>query len=190
MLILAHTGITLGAAAVIASTAKNRRLIPKSWLSPFSALSGYLDIRLLLVGSVLPDIIDKPVGLYFFRESLGSGRIYAHTLLFLVLITIAGILLYRLRHQVWMLTLAVGTLMHLILDQMWSAPNTLFWPLLGFEFDKTDVTGWLSGILDKLQTNPEVYIPEIIGFMILLLFGLMLIFRKQMPEFIKNGRIQ
>jgi inner membrane protein len=76
MLILAHTGITLGAAAVIASTAKDRRLIPKSWLSPFRALSGYLDIRLLLVGSVLPDIIDKPVGLYFFRESLGSGRIY------------------------------------------------------------------------------------------------------------------
>jgi inner membrane protein len=89
-----------------------------------------------------------------------------------------------------MLTLAVGTLMHLILDQMWSAPNTLFWPLLGLEFDKTDVTGWLSGILDKLQTNPEVYIPELIGFMILLLFGFVLVFRSQVLDFIKWGRVQ
>lgn len=188
MLIFAHTGITLGASAIIACGVKNRRLPlcnPTSW---FIALSGYLDIRLLLIGSMLPDILDKPLGLLFLRDTLSSGRIYAHTLLFFVLITIAGLLLYRLRHSTWMLVLAAGTLAHLILDQMWTTPKTLFWPFLGMEFDRIVVAEWMKNILETLRTHPEVYIPEAIGFIILVWFGLSLIFKKQVFNFIRYGR--
>jgi len=38
-----------------------------------------LDYRLVLVGSMLPDIIDKPLGGLVFREALESGRTYCHT---------------------------------------------------------------------------------------------------------------
>ncbi len=39
----------------------------------------------MLIGSMLPDIIDKPLGGLICKETLGNGRTYAHTLLFLLL---------------------------------------------------------------------------------------------------------
>ena len=190
MLIFAHTGITLGAAAIVAGAVKNHSIPLRNQTSWFVTLSGYLDIRLLLIGSLLPDIIDKPLGLLFLRDSLSSGRIYAHTLLFFFLIAAAGLLLYKLRHRTWMLVLAAGTFTHLVLDEMWTTPKTLFWPLLGLEFDRIKAAAWLSNILEVLRTYPEVYIPEILGFTILTWFGLLLIFRKQVQDFLKQGKLR
>jgi inner membrane protein len=189
MLIFAHTGITLGAAAIAAEVIHNGKLIPESKTSWFTSLSSYLDIRVLLIGSILPDLIDKPIGLYFFRESIGNGRTYAHTLLFLVLITVAGLLVYRFQHRNWMLVLAAGTLTHLILDATWQNPKTLFWPVMGTEFERIQVSGWFNGILDGL-TSPMTYVPEFVGFAIILWFSLMLVFKKQTTDFIRCGRVQ
>ena len=187
MLIFAHTGITLGASAIIACTVKERRLPLYNRKSWFNALSGYLDIRLLLIGSILPDILDKPLGLLFLRDTLSSGRIYSHTLLFLALITLAGLALYRLRHRTWLLVLASGTLTHLVLDQIWTTPKTMLWPFLGTEFDRIIVSGWMKNILETLRTHPEIYIPEAVGFVVLVWFGLLLIFKKQVVSFIRYG---
>src|SRR4030043_267174 len=116
MLIFAHTGITLGAGSIIADTV-NRR---PSW---FASLSHYLDIRWLLVGSLLPDIIDKPVGQYLFRDTFNNGRIFSHTLLFLIVISAVGFLLLKKYRYKWMLALAAGTFAHLVLDEMWQVPD-------------------------------------------------------------------
>jgi inner membrane protein len=190
MLILGHAGITLGAGALLAGAVRSRRSKPTWNLSWFTALSSYLDIRLLLIGSLLPDIIDKPVGQYFFRETFSNGRIFSHTLLFLILMTAVGFYLYKRRHQVWLLTLAAGTFVHLILDKMWLAPRTLFWPLLGTAFDRIYLADWVSNILRALMTNPEVFVPEAVGLVILLWFGLSLVFRKKVGAFIKCGEIK
>src|SRR4030043_727323 len=102
MLLFAHPGITLGAATLIAD-AVNRK---PSW---FASLSRYLDIRWLMVGSLLPDIIDKPVGQYFFRDTFNNGRIFSHTLLFFIVLTAIGFFLYKRHCHIWMLSLAAGT---------------------------------------------------------------------------------
>jgi inner membrane protein len=188
MLVLGHAGITLGAATLLAGAVKYRREPKNSKLSWLSSLSSYIDIRILLIGSLLPDIIDKPVGRYFFRETFSSGRIFSHSLLFLVVIAAAGFYLYQRRRQVWLLTLAFGTFMHLILDQMWLIPGTLLWPFLGFTFERTEVTDWLSEILRSLTSYPEVYIPELAGFLILVFFGITLIVRKKTGAFLKYGK--
>ena len=189
MLVLGHAGITLGAATLLAGAVKSSRSSQIRKVSWFTSLSSRIDIRLLLVGSLLPDIIDKPVGQLFFRETFSQGRIFSHTLLFLALITIAGFFLYKSRRKVWLLTLASGTLMHLILDEMWHAPRTLFWPFLGFAFERVDLTGWVSNTFQALLSNPEVYIPEAVGLVILLWFGLALAGRKKIGVFIKYGKI-
>ncbi|OGO00792.1 MAG: hypothetical protein A2Y90_03805, partial [Chloroflexi bacterium RBG_13_52_12] len=159
MLILGHAGITLGAATLIAGGV-NSRHEKVSWLV---SLSKYLDIRLLLVGSLLPDIIDKPVGQYLFKETFGTGRIFSHTLLFLVLLSAVGFYLYKGHRQTWMLALAAGTLAHLLLDEMWQAPATLFWPFMGFSFKEIDLAVWASNIIHDMFSSQAVYIPEIIG---------------------------
>ncbi|OGO00481.1 MAG: hypothetical protein A2Y58_00205 [Chloroflexi bacterium RBG_13_51_52] len=182
MLLFAHPGITLGAATLIAD-AVNRK---PSW---FASLSRYLDIRWLLVGSLLPDIIDKPVGQYFFRDTFNNGRIFSHTLLFLIVISAIGFYLLKKHRQKWMLAVAAGTFAHLILDEMWQVPVTLFWPLLGFSFPAVELEGWARNIWEVLFSEPSVYIPEIIGLVILLALGLLIIKRKRVGVFLKRGEV-
>ena len=111
MYLLAHTGITLGAAYAVEKTVR----------SPLLSV----DYRFILPGAVLPDLIDKPLGRVIFAREPGNGRIFAHTLLFLLLVTLAGAAVYRLKGQQWGLCLAFGVLMHFILDSLWLSPVTL-----------------------------------------------------------------
>ena len=136
-------------------------------LQRITSLGSTVNIRLLLIGSLLPDIIDKPIGQFFFREYFSNGRIVGHTLLFLVLITIIGLFLYKSRNSTWLLVLSFGTFVHLILDAMWLTPQTLFWPLYGFTFEKIDLGSWIPDIFRALTSNPLVYLPELMGFVLI-----------------------
>ena len=185
MMVLGHAGITLGA-GMLAAGAANYKQSQESW---FAALSRYLDIRFLLVGSLLPDIIDKPVGHYIFRETFNNGRIFSHSLLFLIVIAAIGCYVYRRHRQLWMLSLAAGTLMHLILDEMWNTPATLFWPFMGFTFEKLEITDWAASIFEVLFSEPSVYIPEAVGLVILVWFAAVLIRKREVGVFLRYGKI-
>ncbi|NLZ30421.1 MAG: metal-dependent hydrolase [Methanomicrobiales archaeon] len=83
------------------------------------------------LGGILPDLIDKPVGHILLAGSLNSGRIVAHGLLFLILLSIAGIALWRWRGSFALLAVAAGVASHQILDTMWASPVAWYFPLLG-----------------------------------------------------------
>jgi len=138
---------------------------------------------------MLPDIIDKPIGLYIFRETFSNGRIFSHTLLFLVLVTVVGLMLKRYSGKTWGLALSIGTILHLILDQMWQTPETLFWPIFGVAFEKIETTDWVGNIFYALLTKPSVYVPEIIGLIVLGWFGWELLHRGDIIRFVKQGRV-
>jgi inner membrane protein len=188
MLLLAHTGITLSVATLLAGAARSNQKTGNGISTWFTSLSAYVDIRILLIGSLLPDIIDKPLGVFFFRDTFSSGRIFGHTLLFLIMLTAAGFLLYRRRHRTWLLVLAFGTFIHLILDQIWLTPKTMLWPFLGFTFDRLDVSDWFTLWFRDLFVYPELYIPELIGLAILLWFAITLINRKRVGVFLRQGK--
>ena len=183
MLLFGHTGITLGAAAAISYALRNNK---KSWIT---SVEEHLDVRLLMVGSLLPDIIDKPLGQVFLGETLSNGRIFGHTVLFLILISAAGIYLRQRHDKIWLLTLALGTFTHLILDRMWFTPQTLFWPFFGFAFDSLNLAGWVPNTLHRLLTDPGVFVPEIIGLIMIIWFGLVLMFRSKIYVFIRYGKV-
>lgn len=202
MLVLGHAGITLGAAA-IADAALSKTPLLQTSSSPalldapgnsktswFSSLANHVDIRILLVGSLLPDIIDKPVGQILFRDTFSNGRIFCHTLLFLLVITLAGLYRYKRNRKMWLLTLSFGTLMHLTLDQMWLSSQTLLWPLYGFAFPRVDLSRWLENILIALRTVPSVYVPEIIGALVLSIFLWQLMRSRALNSFIIKGTIE
>ena len=88
-----------------------------------------------------------------------------------------------------MLALSAGTFMHLILDEMWQTPQTLFWPLLGFSFPKEDLEGWVSNIWKALFSDPHLYIPEVVGLVVLLVLGIYLLKRRGVIKFLKGGRV-
>ena len=184
MLLFAHTGIALGAATAVAAAANRHE--KTSWLA---SLSKYLDIRFLIIGSMLPDIIDKPVGQYLFRETFQNGRIFSHTLLFLVLVTIIGVIVYKKSKNVWGFSLAAGVLAHLLLDSMWATPGTLFWPFMGWGFTTVELGDYAGKILRELISDPRIYIPETIGLIIIVWFSITVIRKKQVAALLKTGRI-
>ena len=210
MLVFGHTGIALGAVAVLANVLTLRRIpngiedetavstpadsnVQESAASKrtslLSRLAERIDLRLLFVGSLLPDIVDKPLGHIIFRDVFSNGRILSHTLLFLTVVTLVGLWFHHRYAKNWLLVLAFGILTHLICDQMWRSPRTLLWPIYGFSFDRMDLTHWVSNLLYALQTNAQVYVPELVGLVILVWFATELVRRGRVIAFIKTGRV-
>ena len=135
MLLFAHTGIAGGGAWVLQRSGRFLNGTPKGRREKVStsthgksapALGRGIDYRLLILGALLPDIIDKPLGIYFLPDQLGTGRVYSHTLLFLIAIVLSGLAWYLLKRSTAMLMVAAGIFSHLAADQVWANPKTLF----------------------------------------------------------------
>jgi hypothetical protein len=109
-----------------------------------------MDLRLLIVGAVLPDLIDSPIGAIWF-EGLGGVRLFGHTMLFAAGAMVVVLALTRRGRprKRWM-PLAVGVLVHLVLDGMWADPETLWWPFLGTDFSVSgydDFGGYVAAVV-------------------------------------------
>ena len=193
MILFGHLGLTYAAAAVIEKAAIGDRL---------KKANKHIDYRLVLIGSILPDIIDKLAINLFGDGSLHSGRIFAHSMLIVLLISGAGLLLWKKSKKLWLATLGLCSLVHLLLDSMWLYPNILFWPFYdlfrlrtgdslfsGFykilERDFYSVS--IISIWDTLK-NPLIGIPELIGLVIILRLFIRLIAKKQLTVFIRTGK--
>ena len=128
MLILGHLGCAL--AATQAGEAVYKRVSGRR----FSAAARLIDYRILAVGALLPDIIDKPLSLIFQPEVLdGTTRNIGHTLLFSLLLLVVWRLVSG-RRMNFLLPLGIGSALHLLLDGMFTLPSTLLWPFMGWEF--------------------------------------------------------
>lgn len=114
MLIMCHLFIGLVIGLVIFQYLNDRRVIV-----------------LAAIGSILPDLIDKPLGHILLSGSIDFGRIYAHSGLFFVAILAVGIVYHRKKGSWIVLALVAGLLSHLALDSMWEMPVTVFYPFLG-----------------------------------------------------------
>ena len=221
MLLFGHIGLTLGAtwgAQHVLETKERRAgeatgdnrgddVLRASFAHRALLFVRRLDYRIIMVASMLPDIIDKPIGAFFFRETFSSGHIYGHTLLFFILTALAGLYLYKSRGITWASALSIGTFTHLVFDRIWHAPRTLFWPLLGSSFAREDVSiiippilrepalnagdlnNWIPDIVRNWFTLPRDYVPEIAGIAVLLFFTYVLIRRKKVMYFLKSGHV-
>jgi membrane-bound metal-dependent hydrolase YbcI (DUF457 family) len=200
MLVLGHAGIALGAATLLSqfmpepdpvasSPDRHERHRSAAALTAwFGRLGRRADIRLVLLGSLLPDIIDKPLGQVILRESISNGRIFAHSLLFFLLVTVAGLYVRRRNGSTGLLALSFGMLVHIASDQMWLMPVTLFWPLLG-PFGKQILADWASNIWYALLHDPAVYVPEIVGGLVLVAFVWTLLHGSVVRSFLRSGRL-
>ena len=211
MLLFGHLGITLGTAVLanaaivrlasaspegtgneqVQSGVELKRFHRLWWQagSWFESLARKVDIRAIFLGSLLPDIIDKPIGHGLLAGSLNNGRIFGHSLILLFIILLVGLILYKRNNNNFMLAVAFGTTMHLVLDSMWVDPRSLFWPFLGFAFEKGAPGNFFIGLLSSVH-QPRSYIPEIVGFIIVSAFSLWLAGKKAVLSFLKSGKVK
>ena len=117
MFVMGHIGCTLGIMVIIAM------MVP--------GLKGRIDLRFALIGALLPDLIDKPIGHIIFASSIGYGRLFGHTLLFVLILLTMGLFLRDMRRDA-AICLSFATFLHLIEDRMWGIPEVMFYPLYGF----------------------------------------------------------
>ncbi len=146
MLLFGHIGLTLGIFFLLSFFTKRK----------FSYL-------LIIVASILPDLIDKPLGRVILP--LGSGRLIGHTLAFLFIVILIG-LLYQAHY------LAIAVALHLVADRMWEQPAILFWPLMGGfpVHEPISVSAYVSGIAGGFYPSlSATFISELAGFAILLI---------------------
>lgn len=122
-----------------------------------------MDLRVLVLGAVLPDLIDKPIGSILFVDHYMTGRIYGHTLLFAVAVLVAVMVVTRRgtdSRKRWM-ALPIGVFLHLILDMPLEA-KTLWWPVLGSEFPAF-ARGAFVDLVAYLARSPWVVMQELLG---------------------------
>ncbi len=164
MFLLGHLGIGLGLAWLLA------------WKSPVR-----VDYRLVLLGAILPDLIDKPLGIALGLET----RIWAHTFLFLfVLLALSlgpGLRTFRF--------VGFGVATHLLLDQMWRQPDIVLYPAYGWMFPGApfDAGFWWDVILH----DPYVQAGEVLGLIILVTFAWAHGLRSwtSLREFLRHGTL-
>ena len=105
------------------------------------------DYRLVVVGALVPDLLDAPFG----------GARIAHTLVAAVVVLTAVMLATRghrrLRRS--LLAFPIGMFAHLVADGMWARTEAFWWPAFG-----TSLTGRLPALDHGL---PVLAIEELIG---------------------------
>ncbi len=123
-----------------------------AWLVSYRNPSA-VDFRFVLVGAILPDLIDKPLGALLHLEA----RLWAHSLLFLGILAALG-LWPGLRKMRWM---AFGDAVHLLVDLIWEQPMVALWPVLGLAFPAGEQS--FESYFQILLTDPYVQFGEIVG---------------------------
>ena len=144
MYVLGHLGLGLGIA----------------WLATYRR-PGTVDYRLVLLGALLPDLIDKPLGALLDLDA----RLWAHTLFF-VGVVLAASAVPRAR---LLFSVGIGILTHLLLDRIWEQPSVVLWPALGWSFPPGGPD--LEGFLEVLLRDPYVQAGEVAGLIVLVLFA-------------------
>jgi hypothetical protein len=88
-------------------------------------------VPVCIFASLLPDLMDKSLGLLF-PFVLGGGRTVFHSLLMVGVVLLLCLLLFvRSRFVLLGVGVACALLLHQVFDEMWKLPVTWFYPLFG-----------------------------------------------------------
>lgn len=183
MFIFGHVGITVGVVYLFAFLFfKGKR----TWFA------GDIDFRLVIVAAMLPDIVDKLVGMVLFKEEISNGRLFTHSIFVIGIISILIFIAVRIKYGPTLKTLLYvpPIWMHLILDRMWEEPDTLFWPLFGAGFPKLDIE--VGDYFSILLSEPYILAGEILGALIIvaLVIRHRVYTKTNILGFLRDGRLK
>jgi len=123
-----------------------------------------MDLRWVIAGSLLPDVIDKPIGSILFHDTFGTHRLFTHSVL-VPMLALGVVLLTTDRGsgiRKGLIGAIIGVFLHLLLDAAWASPEAFWWPLFGWEFPRVLDSDFLS-LLGRMVSDPLVWIGEALG---------------------------
>ncbi|MCA1709884.1 MAG: metal-dependent hydrolase, partial [Actinobacteria bacterium] len=125
-----------------------------------------IDYRWILVGAILPDVVDGILNLTLYEGPSGRGA--AHSILAVVVVAVAVLLVTKGATRLSVFGLAVGWLLHLVADGMWLAPETFLWPAFGGSFSASPVEPYGWDLLAHPGAHLGTWVGEIVGLAALL----------------------
>lgn len=150
-----------------------------------------IDYRVVLLGAVISDIVDKPIGRLFFADEFQNGRIFGHTLLVATALLLGIQLVLRGATARRWFILPICMLIHQVLDGMWNEPVTWFWPLFGPKFPPDPIQNYWMEVLTRPVDHPWELVKEVVG--LGLLIYLARAYKLQDPElrrrFLRKGEL-
>jgi inner membrane protein len=167
------------------------------WHAGLAALITYvslgrrrIDYRFVLLGAILPDIVDGILGAFFFSGP--SGRWIAHSLLAVMAVFLVIVLVFRGERRLAVFGLGVGWLLHLVGDGMWQAPRTFLWPAFGTDFAERPPEPYSWDLLTDVAAHLGTWAGELVGIVILLWFfvAFRLGEKSRREQFLRDGLLR
>ena len=112
-------------------------------------------IVFVAIGSVLPDVVDKPLGYIIFSSTLDNGRIFFHSIMIVLLFFIMGLIVWRLYKSHSVFFIAVGVFVHHLVDMMWTRPVNWDYPFSASTRLETHTDYFLNALVAELTSVTE-----------------------------------
>jgi LexA-binding, inner membrane-associated putative hydrolase len=145
---IAHVVVACGAAYVAEQALRQRQARARH---TETAVGGF-DYRLVALGALLPDIIDKPLAWFLLFDRVEDDHLLAHTLIFGIVLAVAGLILAS-RGDWRLASIAFGVLLHRLCDPIWPELSTVLWPLYGWNFEHSESVYFAAyAVLEVLAT--------------------------------------
>lgn len=172
MLIAGHIGITAGVVKIYEKVAKKKD----------TNKDNFIDYRIVALGSILPDIIDKPLVQIVYGLKNHEGHLIAHSFIFSTLLIALGVIILFKNKNKNVLLLGICSLIHQLFDKAILLPNIFLLPnvnsnniifLRRLEFVHNITLPiytrfpYLRDTITYFE-KPYVFISEVIGFIIIL----------------------
>ena len=113
-------------------------------------------IPVCIAGSIIPDLIDKSLGLLF-PPVLSSGRTVFHSLGLVLVILLFTLMFFRSNLRLLGVAVAGAILLHQVFDEMWTLPANWFYPLLG-PFQGSMIPDYVLTYFWLEITNPSEWV--------------------------------
>jgi hypothetical protein len=97
-----------------------------------------LDHRLIVVGALLPDVVDGPTG----RAGVAHSLLASGVLLAVVVLATRG----RRRLRRSLVALAIGVFLHLLFDGIWANRQVFLWPFAGTDLGDAELPSLARGL--------------------------------------------
>lgn len=174
MLVFGHVGITL---AIMNGYEK---VICSVGVKDYN----FIDYRIVIIGAILPDLIDKPLIQLTYGLENHSGHSIGHTFIFSGLLMALGIGYFLNTRNNNILLLGLCCFLHQVFDKLMLLPNVLSLPTFSYNnnitFNRVDIftrgTSYIFRQFPYIKAvtlylmEPYVYISEIFGFLYILYF--------------------